>query len=177
VAIPLVLTITSLPIPQQSEAKSAQTGIVDSDQAYTLVSADLSILSSASELLESRIYTNDSIQEDIAFPTDNSKLLQNMAEIVESGEILPSWKPVIEEDTADGDDSLEAEKTFSHFKADVARIIIGVCSNDRVMKEAFKQGSSVHWLLSTCISWLQSPRSDLIITGSTILANLARSGS
>jgi hypothetical protein len=176
VAIPLALTITSLPTPQESESKSAQNGIVDSDQAYTFVSADLSILSSASELLESHIYTNQSIQEDIAFLTDDSKILQSMAEIVESGEILPSWKPVMEEDTADGDDSLEAEKTFNHFKADVARIIIGVCSNDRVMKEAFKRGSTVHWLLPTCIRWLQSPRSDLIITGSTVLANLARSG-
>lgn len=103
-------------------------------------------------------------------------MLRILASIVESGELLQAWRPVIQADKADDDDSLEAEKTFSHFKADIARILIGVCSNDKVMKEAFQQGSSLQWLVPTCIRWLQSSRPDLVITGSTVLANLARSG-
>lgn len=176
-AVDLAGSIASLPISDPSHVEAVVTTAFDSEQSYTLVSADLSILSSASELLESKIYTSDRCQEDIAFASDSHPaLLQNMARIVESAELPPAWLPAIEEDKTDGDDTLEAEKTFSHFKADVARIIIGVCSNDKVMNEAFKRDSSVHWLLATGVRWLQSPRPDLVITGSTILANLARSG-
>lgn len=88
-----------------------------------------------------------------------------------------AWQPIIQEDQAQGEDSLEAEKTFATFKAEVARIVIGVCSNDKVMQEAFSPGSSLQWLLPLCKRWLQqSDRSDLIITSSTMLANLARKG-
>lgn len=176
-SVSLAGSIISLPVSGSSHEGAPANTALGSEQAYTLVSADLSILSSASELLESRIYTSDRLQEDIAFASSGeSALLQDMTRIVESAELPSAWLPVIEEDKADGDDTLEAEKTFNHFKADVARIIIGVCSNDKVMNEAFKRNSSLHWLLATCVRWLQSSRSDLVITGSTILANLARSG-
>lgn len=177
VALPLCKIITDLPLPSTLAFVSSHGSGLDGEQAHTLLSADLSILSAASELLEPRSYSDASLQESIAFGVGGtSTLLQDMTAVIESAEILPAWRPTIEDDKANGDDSLEAEKTFSTFKADVARIVIGVCSNDKVMDEAFKAGSNVHWLLQTCMRWLQSERPDLIITGSTMLANMARKG-
>jgi hypothetical protein len=96
------------------------------------------------------------------------------------------------EDEDEGDEeqeSLEVEKTFSTVKAGVARIAIAVCSNDRVMERAFaddggvaksegeeKNKDSFSWVIERAVRWLNSGRSDLIITGSTMLANLARKG-
>lgn len=183
IAPTLCSIITSLPLPNSPGfATSHSPEAEQNDQIYTLVSADLSILTAASELLEARAYNDTNVQEMIAFrplpenDTATLSYLQGMAAIVESAQILPAWKSVIEEDKANGDDSLEAEKTFSTFKAEIARIIIGVCSNDKVMDDAFKRDSRTSWLLDTCRRWLISGRSDLIITGSTVLANLARKG-
>lgn len=145
--------------------------------AYQLLSSDLAILTSSSELLESKAYDDTNLQEVLAFTDHNGRnLLQGLVNLVEYAEILPEWDPVVQDDKATGDDSLEAEKTFSTFKAEVARIVIAVCSNDKVMLEAFRQGSQLSWLPETCKRWLESQRSDLMITGSTMLANLARKG-
>ena len=163
----------------------------------------------ASEILESIAYKDEAFQESLAFTppsassdTAGRNLLDGMLNFVESAELLPAWLPLAQEDAeravakgqqmqsrtqeeSEEDDEedgevLDVEKSVSTVKAEVARIVIAVSSNDRVMHAAFEPASGVRTgassLLPRCIAWIGSGRTDLIITGSTMLANLARKG-
>ena len=91
-----------------------------------------------------------------------------------------------EDEEEEEEESLEVEKTFSTIKAGVARVVIAICSNDNVMEMAFSDNAgdeskdgrdtSMNWMVQRAASWLESGKPDLIITGSTMLANLARKG-
>lgn len=152
---------------------------------YAMLEADLTILAGCAEILESQTYKSSSIQEAIAFEADTgagsvqesagSSILIEMFRFVETAQIPSSWKAVWQEDVQNGD-SLEIAKTFANLKASIARTAIAVAGSNRVMHSAFAKQSPLSWLIPRCVEWLGSRRPDLIITSSTVLANLARQG-
>jgi hypothetical protein len=218
----LAKSILSLPVPPLADFDNTASiaSTLPSGALRPLLSADLSILSGACDLLEPHAYTDEAVQEALySHPVEQSStssLLALLLDFVEHAELLPSWLEMVKEeqkrattttkttgkgesaldsseDEDEGDEeqeSLEIEKTFSTVKAGVARIAIAVCSDDRVMERAFaddggvakregeekKRKDSFSWVIERAVHWLNSGRSDLIITGSTMLANLARKG-
>ena len=216
----LAKSILSLPVPPLADFDNTASiaSTLPSGALRPLLSADLSILSGACDLLEPHAYTDEAVQEALySYPigqSSTSSLLALLLDFVEHAELLPSWLEMVKEEqrcatiaikaTGRGEsaldssedeeeeeqESLEIEKTFSTLKAGVARIAIAVCSNDKVMERAFaddggvansegeekKRKDSFSWVIERAVRWLNSGRSDLIITGSTMLANLARKG-
>lgn len=180
--VALSQAVLSLPLPSTPsfDNSTAVCASFDFEDIYSLVETDLTILATATELLEDHSYRTEALHNAIAFATSSSDhrpklLLQAFMDYLENAELLPSYLPVAKHDQAN-DNALEIEKTFSHIKASVGRTLVGLVGSDRVMIEAFQaKDSSLEWLVSRCIAWLEG-RSDLIITSSTMLANLARKG-
>ena len=200
--------ILALPLPgtPDFDRSSGLCASLPADATRTLLAADLSIMRAATEILESVAYKDEAFQELLAFPTSSSSatadqsLLDQMVEFVEHADLLPAWLPLAQEDAEraaakgqqmqsrrqedeeddDEGEVLDVEKSVSTVKAEVARIVIAVSSNDRVMHAAFEAASEsrigASALLPRCTAWIGSGRTDLIITGSTMLANLARKG-
>ena len=171
----LSLPIPSTPIPDQTLRQGQSSSF---DVTYSLLETELTILSTASELLEMHACNSELHQENLAFghmdDGAHAELLPSLLNFIEYGELLPSWQPVIKQDILEGD-SLEVSKTFSTIKASVARIAIAIFSSDKVMDDVFKRNGSTRRILDRCKRWLGGAP-DLIITSSIILANLARRG-
>lgn len=240
----LTRSILSLPLPSSpnfgdsvsSTCTSSSSPQLPQGAAYALLSADLSILTIACDLLEPHAYSDEAVQSALSssFSSPAPSLLAGLLDFVEHASPLPAWAPLIQAERRRGhgqanvigsalsnssdeegeeDESLEIEKTFAAVKAGVARIAIAVCSNDAVMEQVFDSsassaiGSSLSsvaavagtadagapsgtsasdrlqadlgfaWVVQRAVGWLErSDRTDLVITGSTMLANLARSG-
>lgn len=199
-AIALARVILALPLPSSADSESSGSGKPDLpyETRHTLVDTDLTLLSTASEILENHIYKDDSLQDSLATATNSpsrgddstQSILRSLLHFVKGAEILPCWLPfakTVADDAVNGDqdndgeeDELEVEKTFSNVKASAARIAIAIASSDKVMDAAFGKGKSMTWLVEDCIAWLGgvnrevNTRADLVITASTLLANLAR---
>jgi hypothetical protein len=148
---------------------------INATEVRQLVEMDLSILAGASELLETQAYNNEAIQEALVFDSTPS-ILSEMLDFVEKAEAPSAWStiPSADHDDAEEDD-LEVDKTMSNVKASAARIAIAAVGSDKVMNETFKPDSELVWLLNRCLAWLDGPP-DLVITSTTMLANLARKG-
>lgn len=157
--------------------------------------SDLVLLSEASELLENQVYDSETLQNVLAFSAcpqrvsaqlvassssstaGKGTILQELVDFIENAQLSPAQTAIAKRDLDANSDSLEATQTFSHIKASVARIVVGVSGSDRVMEAAFvKAGVSCQWLVDTAVKWLKSSRADLVISGATILANVARKG-
>ena len=177
-AIELAFCILALPLPSSPAFDVHLDAKLEHDAAFLLLETELSILSIASEILESQAYHSEALQEALAFSQSKAliqtSILTSMTDFIESAELLPYWQPVIKQDLTEGD-SLEADNFFSNIKASVARVVVAVVSADRIMDEVFRPESGMQWIIERCKRWIRSGP-DLIITSSTMLANLARRG-
>ena len=168
----LAALIISFPLDQGHTT----TLTLSAEDQHNLVDTDLVLLSSASELLETRIYDSEALQTALSSDAD-SKLMLALLDFVEHASIPPAFASAFQADAQNGN-SLAGEQTFAHIKASVARIVIGISGNDAIAAAAFSSDAmSKSPLLSRATEWLRrSQRADLVTTGATILANLARTG-